>query len=42
VTAKLFDAGAVMLGKLNMDEFAMGSSERNLVLWQCGQPVEGG
>ncbi len=26
VTAKLFDAGAVMLGKLSMDEFAMGSS----------------
>jgi aspartyl-tRNA(Asn)/glutamyl-tRNA(Gln) amidotransferase subunit A len=26
VSAKLLDAGAVMLGKLNLDEFAMGSS----------------
>jgi aspartyl-tRNA(Asn)/glutamyl-tRNA(Gln) amidotransferase subunit A len=26
VTAKLWEAGAVMLGKLNMDEFAMGSA----------------
>ncbi len=26
VTSKLFGAGAVMLGKLNMDEFAMGSA----------------
>jgi len=26
VSQKLFDAGTVMLGKLNMDEFAMGSS----------------
>ncbi|WP_374375052.1 Asp-tRNA(Asn)/Glu-tRNA(Gln) amidotransferase subunit GatA [Dongia sp.] len=28
VTQKLFDAGAVMLGKLNLDEFAMGSSNK--------------
>ncbi|WP_374650134.1 Asp-tRNA(Asn)/Glu-tRNA(Gln) amidotransferase subunit GatA [Dongia sp.] len=28
VTKNLFDAGAVMLGKLNLDEFAMGSSNK--------------
>ncbi len=29
VTKKLWDSGAVMLGKLNMDEFAMGSGNTN-------------
>ncbi|MFN3364356.1 MAG: amidase family protein, partial [Allorhizobium sp.] len=29
VTQNLWDAGAVMLGKLNMDEFAMGSSNES-------------
>ena len=31
VTSQLFDAGSVMLGKLNMDEFAMGSSNETSV-----------
>ena len=35
VTQKLWDAGAVMLGKLNCDEFAMGSSNES----SCFGPV---
>ncbi|KEO57555.1 Asp-tRNA(Asn)/Glu-tRNA(Gln) amidotransferase subunit GatA [Thioclava indica] len=35
VTQNLWDAGAVMLGKLNMDEFAMGSSNESA----CYGPV---
>jgi len=35
ITSQLFEAGAVMLGKLNMDEFAMGSSNET----SCYGPV---
>ncbi|MEM7499752.1 MAG: Asp-tRNA(Asn)/Glu-tRNA(Gln) amidotransferase subunit GatA [Pseudomonadota bacterium] len=38
VTAKLWEAGAVQLGKLNMDEFAMGSSTENTVYGPCVSP----
>jgi len=38
VTARLWDAGAVMLGKLNMDEFAMGSSTEHTVYGPCTSP----
>ncbi|MFP4274405.1 MAG: amidase, partial [Paracoccaceae bacterium] len=38
VTAKLRDAGAVMLGKLNMDEFAMGSSNETSVYGNAVNP----
>ena len=38
VTTQLFDAGAVMLGKLNMDEFAMGSSNETSVYGNAVNP----
>ncbi|HEY9039285.1 MAG TPA: Asp-tRNA(Asn)/Glu-tRNA(Gln) amidotransferase subunit GatA [Roseovarius sp.] len=38
VTSKLFEAGAVMLGKLNMDEFAMGSSTETSVYGNTVNP----
>ena len=38
VTSQLWDAGAVMLGKLNMDEFAMGSSNEKSVYGPCISP----
>ncbi|MEM9738587.1 MAG: Asp-tRNA(Asn)/Glu-tRNA(Gln) amidotransferase subunit GatA [Pseudomonadota bacterium] len=43
VTQNLWDAGAVMLGKLNMDEFAMGSSNETSRFGPCVNPwkVEG-
>ena len=38
VTSQLFDAGSVMLGKLNMDEFAMGSSNETSVYGDVVNP----
>ncbi len=38
VTQNLFDVGAVMLGKLNMDEFAMGSSNETSVYGNVVNP----
>ena len=38
VTQNLWDAGAVMLGKLNMDEFAMGSSNETSFYGPCVSP----
>ena len=42
VTARLFDQGAVMLGKLNMDEFAMGSSNETSVYGNAVNPWRAG
>ncbi|WP_099826813.1 Asp-tRNA(Asn)/Glu-tRNA(Gln) amidotransferase subunit GatA [Oceaniglobus indicus] len=41
VTQNLFDAGAVMLGKLNMDEFAMGSSNETSTYGNVVNPWKG-
>ncbi len=42
VVAALRDAGAVILGKLNLDEFAMGSSNEHSAFKPCNNPWKAG
>ena len=38
VTQNIWNEGAILLGKLNCDEFAMGSSNENQLLRKCSKP----
>jgi len=38
VTQNIWNEGAILLGKLNCDEFAMGSSNETSFFWKCTKP----
>jgi len=39
VTSNCHQAGSIMIGKTNMDEFAMGSSNETSFFWTSNQPL---